>query len=282
MSELVEYVMECNITQNDATIYLWLLENKISNPSEISKGTGIQRPRVYDSLKRLIERGLALQEVGKKRPQYTISDSRVLLTKLQNQIDSKIEARDALKEKIIERRPSPMVKGIFFFTDEKVLRLKIQKQMEQSQNKITIMAVFPFSIEKEAILSPQVLGKKGLEGQEITLLLNINPKNWESCVDLFGKNVKIYHYPRLKEISTIIHLIDDETLFISSFKKRKKKISLDLGMFFNGDYNFTVALDFLIQGFIQQSISLKERLKELKKSIVYPTDRLKTLLGIDE
>ncbi len=281
IESLVEYLMECDLTQNDATVYLWLLKNQVANPSKISKGTGIQRPRVYDSLKRLIERGFVIQEVGQKRPSYTVSDSRTLLMELQSMIDSKIEARNMIKEQIVDQLPQK-VRGIFFFNDEKALRLKIQTIMEKSQKKITIIAIFPFAIKDETFIFPELLGKKGLEGQEITLLLNINEKNWESCSNMFENKIKIYHYPHLAQVSTIMHLIDDDTLFISTLKKQKKKKNLEFGIFFSGDQNIITAFDFLIQGFIQQSITLQKRFEELKKSIIYPSEKLKTIFGVEK
>ncbi len=274
--------MECGLTENDATVYLWLLKNKLSNPSNISKGTGIQRPRVYDSLKRLIERGFAVQDIGKKRPLYAVSDSQAPLIELQSQIDSKIEARDMIKEQIVDLFQTPRIRGIFFFNDENTLQLKIQKLIEESQEKITIMAVFPSSPMIDSFISPNLLSKKGLEGQDITLLLNIDEKNWESCLDMFNNKVKIFHYPHLKQISTIIHLIDNDTLFISAFKKQRKKIILEFGIFFSGDQSITMAFEILVQGFTQQSISLQKRLEELKKSIIYPTDKLKQIFRVNE
>ena len=282
MNELVEYIMECNLTQNDAAVYLWLLKHRVSNPSEISKGTGIQRPRVYDSLKRLMERGFVVQDLGKKRPQYMISDSQFLVKELQGQIESKTEARDVIKEQLMELLPFPTEKGIFFFNNDEALRLKLQNLMQASKKKITIMAICPSFVKKEPLLSSELLGKKSFEGQKISLLLNINPKNWEYCRDLFNKKINIYHYPHLKQISTMIHLIDDETLFISAFKQRRNKIVLEYGIFFSGDRNLITAFEFLIQGFISQSISLKERFDQLEKSVIHPTETLKGIYGIKE
>ena len=282
VKEIIESIMECDLTQNDATVYLWLLKHRKSNPSEISKGTGIQRPRVYDSLKRLIEKGFVVQEIRKARPQYIVSDSQILISSLQAQIDSKMEARDLIQDQIVDHFPSPREKGIFFFNNEEALRLKIQNSIKGSQKAILIMAVFPLSLENAPLIYPELLGEKSLKGQSITLLLNISAKNWESCLNLFRKKVQIYHYPSLKQISTMIHVIDNDTLFISALKQKKQTVKLEYGIYFGGEQNLILAFNFLIQGFIQQAISLPERFKELKKSTIFPIETLKDIFGLKE
>ena len=280
MEDLVNYLMQCNLTQNDATVYLCLLKHKLSDPSRIAKETGIQRPRVYDSLKRLLERGYIVQEMKKKRPQYAISSSQLLLTELQNQISYKKEASEMIQEYIIDQLRPSTERGIFFYNKKEVLCLKLQNFMQSSQRKITIMAIFPLSLSNEPLLDPELLGNKSLEGQEVTLLLNVNEKNWEYCLDLHTKKVKIYHYPLVERVPTFIHLIDDKALFLSVFKQQDNKIKLEYGISFSGERNLIMVFNFLIEGFIKQSIPLAERFEELKKSIIFPINALKELYGL--
>ena len=282
MDTLVTYLMQCDLTQNDAIVYLWLLKHGLSNPSDIAEGTGIKRPRVYDSLKRLIDRGFVAQELEQKRPQYIVTNARLLLKDLETQIGSKKTALDKIQECIIDQPPSPVTKGIFLLNSDEAIRLEIQKALQASQKKITIMAVLPTPLTEEPLIPLDLLGKKSLEGQDISLILNVSAKNWEDCVDCATKKVKVYHYPTLKQIPTLIHLIDNNLLCISSSKLQKDTIYLDFCLFFSGDRDFITAFEFLLQGFIQQSTSLKDRFTELKKSIIYPMDKLKTLFGMEE
>jgi len=280
MEDLINYLMQCNLTQNDATVYLCLLKQKLSDPSRITKETGIQRPRVYDSLKRLLERGFIVQDIKKKRPRYAISDSHILLTELQNQITYKKEACEMIQEYIVNQFPPSTEKGIFFYNKKEVLSSKLQSLMQTSERKIMIMAILPIPFTNEPLLSPELLGSKSLEGQEVTLLLNVNEKNWEYCLDLHTKKVKIYHYPLLERVPTFIHLIDDKALFINMIKQQDNKINLEYGMSFNGERSLIMVFNFLIEGFIKQSIPLVERFEELKKSVIFPINALKDLYGV--
>lgn len=281
-NEITQYLMQCDLTENDAKVYLWLLKNKISNPSDIAKGTGIQRPRVYDSLKRLMDRGFVIQDIEKKRPDYMVTDSRLLVKDLERQIRLKKEACERIKEKLIEQPPISTPKGIFFFNTDDSLRLEIQKLVESAKKSLQILAVFPGEFKEEGLFSPQMLSNKSQEGLQITLLLNINPKNWEDCLNLFTNKVQIYHYPLLKQISVLFHLIDNEIICLSAYKYEKNRVWLDYGIIFRGVQSFIDAFEFLLQGFIKESISIKDRIEELKKSIIFPTNTLKDIFGIKE
>ena len=280
--EITQYLMQCDLTENDAKVYLWLLKNKVSNPSDIAKGTGIQRPRVYDSLKRLMDRGFVVQDLEKKRPDYMVTDSRLLVKDLEHQIHLKKEACERIKETLIEQPPIPTPRGIFFFNTADSLRLEIQKLVESAKKTLQILAIFPGSLKEEGLFSSEMLCKKCQEGLQITLLLNINPKNWEDCLDLFTKKVQIYHYPLLKQVSVLFHLIDNEIICLSAYKYEKDHVQLDYGITFRGTPSFAAAFEFLLQGFIKESVSLKDRIEELKKTIIFPTNTLKDIFGIKE
>lgn len=280
MEELVSYLMQCNLTQNDATVYLCLLKQNLSDPSRIAKETGIQRPRVYDSLKRLLERGFIVQDMKKKRPQYAVSSSQLLLSELQNQITYKKEACKMIQEYLVNQFLPATEKGIFFYNKKEVLSSKLQNLIQASQKKIMIMAILPLSFNDEPLLYPEMLGEKGLEGQEVTLLLNVNAKNWEQCLDLHKKKVRIYHYPNIEQVPIFIHQIDDKILYVSIFKLQNNKVNLEYSISFGGERNLITAFNFLIDGFIKQSITLTERFEELKKSIIFPTNTLKDIYGL--
>ncbi|MHA1265947.1 MAG: TrmB family transcriptional regulator [Candidatus Helarchaeota archaeon] len=274
--------MECDLTQNDAIIYLWLLKNQKANPSEIAKGTGIRRPRVYDSIKRLMARGFVVPQIEQKRPQYMAVDAQVIIQALENQIKAKQTAIKSIQQKIVNQIPAPTTKGIFFYNSNEALRMQIINFMQQSQKRIVVVGLINSPIWNDELFSSTLFKQKSAKGQEITLILNISSKNWEGCIDLFEKNVQILHYPYIKEFSIFIHLIDDRKLILSHYNLVKDKISLDYGFVFDEKTGFVKAFSFLIQGFIAQSRSLKERIKELEKSIIYPTEKLKKLFGIKE
>ncbi len=63
-------LQEMGLSGNEARIYLSLLEEGKALVSTISKSTGIHRRNVYDSLNRLIEKGLVFQLHSKRESIY--------------------------------------------------------------------------------------------------------------------------------------------------------------------------------------------------------------------
>lgn len=274
--------MECDLTHNDSRVYLWLLKKGMANPSDIAEGTGIKRPRVYDSLKRLMERGFVVQNLEQKRPLYGAINAQIIVNELRAQIDSKKEAIESIEKQIIDQPPIATTKGIFFYNSNESFNLKLQEIIQSAEKKIIIMAVLDSSFEYVPLFSADLLGSKSTQGKEITLLFNVNAKNWEYCLDLYTKKARVYHYPQLKHIPTVIHIIDDEFLSFAYTIQHKGRIEVEYGILFSRADAFIKAFNFLLSGFIKQALSLQDRMEELKKSIIYPTEKLKSLFGISK
>ncbi len=62
---LEQNLRSTGLTQNEARVYIYLLQNGEASPSQIAKGTGIQRTNSYNVLRTLKEKGLI--EAGEKR-----------------------------------------------------------------------------------------------------------------------------------------------------------------------------------------------------------------------
>ncbi|MHA1265244.1 MAG: TrmB family transcriptional regulator [Candidatus Helarchaeota archaeon] len=280
--KLVKFLQQLDITQNDAIVYLYLAESGQLGPSEISKETNISRPRVYDSLNRLIERGFVIQEVEKKRPQYRAADPYLLISELEQQVVQKQEAIEELQKYFMDR-PTPLFpKGIFLFNSDKGLRLELRRFLNNAHKQITIMAVFQTPAQDNDLIPFDTLINKRSEGINVTLLINVNETNWERCSQLASKKSQIFHYPFLKQIQTTFHIIDDEILLVSSYNRHRNKIKIQLGHLFIGEHALCQAYKLFIQKQLEQAIPFSNRLKELRKSIIYPTDKLKTLLGVEK
>ncbi|GAH34875.1 unnamed protein product [marine sediment metagenome] len=280
--ELIKYFKECELTRNDAVVYIFLTEKGVSVPSEIAKRTGIQRPRVYDSLKRLMERGYVIQNMEKKRPQYLITDTRLLLSELKANINLKKEAFNQIRDYFLYQPEIPRVKGIYLYNTDESMRNLLYNLMEDSQKSVLIMAVFPHSVRNDPLIPFQLLAQKCSKKQEITLILNINSTNWENCVDLVSKKGRVYHSPQVDESHTIIHLIDNNSLCISYVKTFSKRVNIKYGLHFCCEEGFITSFNTYLNAILHDSIPLNKRLEDLKQSVIYPTDKLKSVFGVKE
>jgi len=86
-------------TVNDSRIYTTLLMIGLSSPAKISEKSQVDRARVYDSLKRLVKRGIVEEEPVPRAPRYRA----IAPEKVFSQIRYKLRKRIKLTEEL-ERR----------------------------------------------------------------------------------------------------------------------------------------------------------------------------------
>lgn len=76
--QLLQQLKKIGLTQNEARVYMYLLENGISSPPQIAKGTGISRTNCYHLLRRLMEEQLVSEQKNNKRKLYVAKDPQAL------------------------------------------------------------------------------------------------------------------------------------------------------------------------------------------------------------
>jgi len=69
---------ELGLTENESKVYLALLEKGILNPTALSKHTGMHRSYIYDTLERLLERGIVNTVLVKEKKHYQAVDPKAL------------------------------------------------------------------------------------------------------------------------------------------------------------------------------------------------------------
>lgn len=88
---LEQELLGLNLTKSEIKVYLYVLENGLSTPPEIAKGTSIARTNCYNILGSLKENGLIEQQEKKNRKVYIAMDPEALLRSVQK------------KQEVIER-----------------------------------------------------------------------------------------------------------------------------------------------------------------------------------
>ncbi len=69
---------ELGLTDNEIKIYLSLLEHGILNPTQLAEKTGLHRSYIYDTLERLLERGIVNTVLVDKKKNYQAVDPKAL------------------------------------------------------------------------------------------------------------------------------------------------------------------------------------------------------------
>lgn len=87
-NKIIKQLREIGLKQNEAEIYLFLLQNGISTPPQIAKGTNIARTNCYNILKSLQEKDVVdLIEKG-KRDAYVARDPESLKLSIERKLES--------------------------------------------------------------------------------------------------------------------------------------------------------------------------------------------------
>lgn len=69
---------ELGLTNNEIKMYLALLEHGTLNPTQLAEKTGLHRSYVYDTLDRLLERGIVNTVLVEKKKNYQAVDPKIL------------------------------------------------------------------------------------------------------------------------------------------------------------------------------------------------------------
>ena len=83
MGDLKEQtLLELGFSQNEAKVYLALLDNGLSTTTEISKKTKLYRTNIYDALDRLMKKGLVSYIIKENKKHFNVTDPKNLLVLL--------------------------------------------------------------------------------------------------------------------------------------------------------------------------------------------------------
>lgn len=78
-----EQLKEISLTKSESKVYVYLLEEGISTPPQIARGTGIARTNCYNILVKLKNDGLIEEQEKGKRKAYIANDPEALLRTIQ-------------------------------------------------------------------------------------------------------------------------------------------------------------------------------------------------------
>jgi sugar-specific transcriptional regulator TrmB len=83
----MEDLTKFGLTPNESKIYLLLLEKREAIASEIAKDVGISRPHVYDSINRLIKKGLVSYVIKNSKRYFKGANPKELINYLEDEKD---------------------------------------------------------------------------------------------------------------------------------------------------------------------------------------------------
>ncbi len=100
MNSLKRHLRELGLTEYETNAYLTLLEKGMLTASECSASSGVPRPRCYDVLRSLMEKGLVKMEPGRPT-KYAVIPPEIGLRNLYKNYKEKVERELETKEKSV-------------------------------------------------------------------------------------------------------------------------------------------------------------------------------------
>lgn len=221
MMEYQALLQSLGLAKNEARIYETLVRESDSSVGHIAEKSGVHRRNVYDSLHRLMEKGLVIEIVDSKENQYQAVEPR----KLQEILSEKVASLDAAL---------PTLDELYFSTpsEYRVQTYRGKEGWKQYMKDILIVAEPFYSIgaqgawldERVKSFAPSFLQQAQAKNIEMHHLFDWEvkeadhpilqhvgehykflPKEYatNSGVDVFGDRVNIMHHQHLGQVGDI-------------------------------------------------------------------------------
>jgi sugar-specific transcriptional regulator TrmB len=107
---LFEQLKEFGLHNSEIKVYLFLLENGVSSPKAIAKGTGLQRTNSYSVLKSLKDKGLIEQQNKNKVQVYVALDPQALVFNLEQKKEAVKLLLPDLRNYYLNQKNKPKVR----------------------------------------------------------------------------------------------------------------------------------------------------------------------------
>ena len=190
-------------TINDSRIYVCLLKIGLSSPAKISEKSHVDRARVYDSLKRLVKRGIVEEEPVQRAPRYRAISPEKVFKQIREKLDTKIKLSQGLEEQLknIKIKQNLENSSVWSIQSESKIRKQVDQILEEAQEFCLIIWTFDdstASIREFENLNQILLDKRrSYPNMQISIGLTVFPENKDQKAlinRLFHANIEIYRW----------------------------------------------------------------------------------------
>lgn len=195
--KIIQGLQKLGFTINDSKVYFALLNLGKSNPASIAELSGVDRARVYDSLKRLVKKNIVEEEPVKRAPSYKAKDPERVLTNIKHRYNKKIQLADNI-ELLLESYEMPNKEPAVWSLDgSKRITRAIDTLIENAESKISII-LSPDISGVEQNLSDLVRSlinkKENNEEIQLDLAFNVSESHTLTVKRLLNADIEVYHW----------------------------------------------------------------------------------------
>ncbi len=212
-----------SFTINDSKIYVTLLKIGLSNPAIISEKSKVDRARVYDSLKRLVKRGIVEEEPVKRAPRYRAFPPDVVFGTIRRKLNNQISLATALEKQLAQiKTESTEQNSVWSIQGKNKINKKFYEIISNAEDFCFIFLTLDYSISsinELEILEGIIMDKRRSNPSlnfKIALKIFPDKDDQKSILNrLFHANVEIF---RWKPASILpFGLILTESEFLQTF-----------------------------------------------------------------
>ncbi len=203
MNSLKRHLRELGLTEYETNAYLTLLEKGMLTASECSASSGVPRPRCYDVLRSLMEKGLVKMEPGRPT-KYAVIPPEAGLRNLYRNYKEKVERDLDAKEKsvkllltqltqIYNRETLENIEEYVWVTKEELSPLTYVEILNDASTMFYIVTPYSESIDKEIYFYNSLLNALD-RGLDIKLIQPISGTvNFSAYDELISRGMEIRH-----------------------------------------------------------------------------------------
>jgi len=118
METINDRLRQLGLLENEIKVYLYLLEQGLSSPPQIARGTKISRPNLYGLLQSLKEKSLVTEQKHGQRKTYLAADPSILVHTLESRTEAMKQVLPDLRALFASQKNKPQIK--FFEGAEQV------------------------------------------------------------------------------------------------------------------------------------------------------------------
>lgn len=132
--EIINQLLSLGFSTYEAKAYIALIQNPEITAYEVSKQSGVPQSKIYETMKKIVEKGLAIAE-GHKPVIYIALPIDEFLDRYKNDMTKSI---DYLKDSFKNLKLNPELEYIWHFNNEDQLMAKITTLIEESEIALNI------------------------------------------------------------------------------------------------------------------------------------------------
>ena len=268
---ILEDLIELGFLKYEAQVYLALVVSGPMNPTEIAKRSEVPRPNVYDTLKKLLEKGFVNKEDVKRAPRYMAVSPSEVISKLKSNKLRELEKLEQLEntfqndlEKVyleIMSRMSPTETGWLIIGKNKIynqVKRILQESTEEIYSLITPDVSTTLNAKNDLF---NVLVDKSNEGITVTAGWKIDKNNFKMAESL-NSSKNVFHWS-IGEMPLGTYISDSRECLITFIGEWTPTPTHDLAIWLRNP-KYVKAIEALTLKLFTLIMPASERIKELK------------------